>query len=110
MSRTLKQLVDALPFPCQWLPADAEDAPVVGVIDDNRKVRPGYVFVAYPGVAVDGHKFVFDAVQRGAVAVVVERPQPGLSVPQVIVPNGRQALAYLCAAWYEFPTRSLTLV
>jgi UDP-N-acetylmuramoyl-L-alanyl-D-glutamate--2,6-diaminopimelate ligase len=110
MSSTLKQLVNALPFNCQWLPADVEDVPVSGVIDDNRKVQAGYIFVAYPGVAVDGHKFIPDAIRRGAVAAVVEHPQAGLNVPQIIVPNGRQALAYLCAAWYGFPTRSLTLV
>ena len=110
MSRTLKQLADALPYSYQWLPAGAEDVPVSGVIDDNRKVQPGYVFVAYPGVAVDGHKFIPDAIRRGAVVVVCEKAQEGLSVPQVIVPNGRQALAYLCAAWYGFPSRSLTLV
>jgi UDP-N-acetylmuramoyl-L-alanyl-D-glutamate--2,6-diaminopimelate ligase len=110
MSRTLKQLVNALPFPCQWLPADVEDMPVAGVIDDNRKIQPGYVFVAYPGVVQDGHTYISDAIRRGAVAVVCEHPQPGLNVPQVIVPNGRQALAYLCAAWHGFPTRSLTLV
>jgi UDP-N-acetylmuramyl pentapeptide synthase len=47
---------------------------VTDVAYDSRKVEPGALFVAIPGQRYDGHDFVTDAVARGAVAVVVERP------------------------------------
>jgi UDP-N-acetylmuramyl-tripeptide synthetase len=83
---------------------------------DSRRVRPGDLFVALPGTAaeghpfVDGHDFLADAIARGAVALVVERPEPGLHVPQVIVSAGRPALA-VAAAWHAgFPSQRLGIV
>ncbi len=43
-----------------------------GVADDSRKVRPGDVFIAYPGAATDGRCYIGDAIARGAVAVLWE--------------------------------------
>ena len=61
----------------------ARDAPAVEVTAlayDNRAVTPGTVFFCVPGFTRDGHEFAPDAVARGAVALVVERPL-GLGVP-----------------------------
>jgi UDP-N-acetylmuramoyl-L-alanyl-D-glutamate--2,6-diaminopimelate ligase len=77
---------------------------------DSRQVEPGSLFAAYQGVALDGHDFVPQALARGAAAIVAERTLPGLSVPVVTVPNGREALAHLAAAWHGFPARQLTVV
>ncbi|MCL4505587.1 MAG: UDP-N-acetylmuramoyl-L-alanyl-D-glutamate--2,6-diaminopimelate ligase [Chloroflexi bacterium] len=110
MSKTLQQLIAALPGVNQVIPTASDEVEVTAVADDNRRVLPGHLFVAYPGVAVDGRRFIPDAVKRGAVAVVCEQPQVGLSVPQVIVPNGRQAFAFLCAAWHDFPSRSMVMI
>ena len=41
-----------------------------GVADDSRKIRPGDVFIAYPGAANDGRRHIADAIARGAVAVL----------------------------------------
>jgi len=110
MSKTLKQLIAYFPpTGAEVIPYDS-DVAVAGITDDNRRVHPGFVFVAYPGVAVDGHKFIPDAVRRGAVAVVCERRQAELNVPQVIVPDGRIAFALLCAAWRDFPSRDLVMI
>jgi len=79
---------------------------------DSRQVVPGSLFVAYRGLAVDGHDYAAQAVARGAVAVVAERPLGDLEgrLPLVIVPNGREALAFLAAAWHGFPARRLTVI
>jgi UDP-N-acetylmuramoyl-L-alanyl-D-glutamate--2,6-diaminopimelate ligase len=77
---------------------------------DSRQVRPGSLFVAYRGVAVDGHDYIPGAVSNGAAAVVAEHTFRGLQVPLVVVPSGREALAYLAAAWQGFPARQLTVV
>ena len=77
---------------------------------DSRQVKDGSLFVAYRGVAVDGHDFVAQARENGAVAIVAERKLGGLDVPLITVPDGREALAYLSAAWYGYPARRLTVV
>ncbi len=77
---------------------------------DSRQVTPGSLFVAYRGVALDGHDFIPLAQGLGAVAAVVERAVEGLDVPFVLVPSGREALAHLSAAWHGFPARQLTVV
>src|SRR5439155_9073424 len=70
-------------------PAPAE---VRGLAYDARAVEPGFLFFCVPGATADGHDFAADAVQRGAAALVVERPLE-LDVPQVVVESGRAAMA-----------------
>ena len=78
---------------------------------DSRQVAPGDLFIAVPGVAVDGHRYVPQAIQAGAVAFVVERMLPELEGrPTAVVPNAREALAYLHAALNGFPGRSLKVI
>jgi UDP-N-acetylmuramoyl-L-alanyl-D-glutamate--2,6-diaminopimelate ligase len=77
---------------------------------DSQRVRPGDLFVALGGRRHDGHAFAVEAAASGAVAVLAERPVPGLAVPQLIVGPGRPALA-LAAAWANgFPSRHLGIV
>ncbi len=86
------------------------DIPVTGVVADNRKVMPGALFVAHKGLTNDAHRFIPDAIARGAAAIVCETPQPELAVPVVYVAHARSAFAQLCAAWYGHPSRSLTVI
>lgn len=83
---------------------------VSGIAHDSRAVQAGDLFVALAGANVDGHRFIPDAVARGAAAVVGTRPLGGMSVPYVRVPDGRQALARLASAFYEHPARHLTVI
>ena len=107
MTVLLTELVAALP---RAKVRGRTDLRVEGISNDSRRVAPGSLFVAYRGVSADGHDYVPQAVSRGAVAVVAERKLKGLGVPLVIVPDGREALAYLSAAWHGFPARQLTVV
>jgi UDP-N-acetylmuramoyl-L-alanyl-D-glutamate--2,6-diaminopimelate ligase len=107
MAVSLTDLVTALPYA---LVQGKADILVESIACDSRQVEPGSLFVAYRGVSVDGHNYVPQALDSGSVAVVAERKLEGLRVPLVIVPNGRQALAHLSAAWYGFPSRQLTVV
>jgi UDP-N-acetylmuramoyl-L-alanyl-D-glutamate--2,6-diaminopimelate ligase len=83
---------------------------IAAITADSRCVTPGALFVAYRGVAVDGHEYAGDAVARGAVAVAGEKPLEGLDVPFVQVTDGREALAWLNAAWYGHPSRVMRVV
>ncbi|QRN99890.1 UDP-N-acetylmuramoyl-L-alanyl-D-glutamate--2,6-diaminopimelate ligase [Archangium violaceum] len=82
---------------------------VTGVSQDSRKVKPGDLFVAVPGSKEDGAQFVGEAVSRGAVAVVSEKPVSS-QVPFFKVSNARKALALIAANFYGRPADQLTLL
>jgi UDP-N-acetylmuramoyl-L-alanyl-D-glutamate--2,6-diaminopimelate ligase len=85
------------------------DAEVRSIAYDSRRVEPGALFVAIPGFHRDGHEFVPDAVARGAVAVVAERPVR-VPVPLAVVADSRLALSALAAEFFDHPTRRLPIV
>ncbi len=104
----LSQLIAALPSLEARPDADPE---VTLITDDSRRVEPGALFVAYPGVSVDGHRFIADAIARGAAAIVGEQsPIPNLQLPYLHVRSGREAFAWLHAAWNGFPARKLIMI
>jgi UDP-N-acetylmuramoyl-L-alanyl-D-glutamate--2,6-diaminopimelate ligase len=82
---------------------------VTGIAYHSREVRAGDLFAALRGRAEDGHRYAAEAVRRGAAAVLVDHPMPEISVPQVVVPDTRRALAVLAAAFYGHPSRHLWL-
>ncbi len=84
--------------------------PVTAVDFDSREVSAGSLFVAVPGLEIDGHDYAEAAVAKGAVAVIAERALPRLGVPQLLVGSSRSALA-LAAAWLNgFPSHDLGVV
>jgi UDP-N-acetylmuramoyl-L-alanyl-D-glutamate--2,6-diaminopimelate ligase len=107
MTLSLAELVAALP---QARLRGRAETPIEAITHDSRRVTEGSLFVAYRGVAVDGHAFIPAALEQGAAAVVAEREVEGLAVPLVQVPDGREALAYLSAAWQGYPARELVVV
>lgn len=76
----------------------------------SQDVQPGDLFVAVPGTVQDGHQFVAEAVARGCVAVLAERPLPEAGVPVYCVPNVREAYGRLCQALAGNPSRHLKVV
>jgi UDP-N-acetylmuramoyl-L-alanyl-D-glutamate--2,6-diaminopimelate ligase len=83
---------------------------IASLVADSRRVAPGACFVALPGFHVDGHAYVADAVAAGAALVVVERPVPGVTVPQLVVTSARRALAEAAAWWAGDPSLRLGIV
>ncbi|MBL8057950.1 MAG: UDP-N-acetylmuramoyl-L-alanyl-D-glutamate--2,6-diaminopimelate ligase, partial [Anaerolineales bacterium] len=89
----------------------AGDPAITLITADSRRVIPGALFVAARGETVDGHRFIPDALARGAAAVVVEDPAAAGGAPVLIgVPEAREALAWLAAAWHGFPARRLVMI
>lgn len=86
------------------------DVEITGIVSDSRRVDTGALFVAYQGVGADGHRFVGDAIARGAAAVIGEEPLAGLSVPFGQVTDGREALAWLNTTWHGHPSRAMSVV
>jgi UDP-N-acetylmuramoyl-L-alanyl-D-glutamate--2,6-diaminopimelate ligase len=87
-----------------------EDPDITGVEQDSRRIKPGMVFVACTGGKVDGHRFIPQALAAGAAAVVGERRECPAGIPFVRVPDSRQALGLISAAWFSFPSRRLVLI
>ena len=73
---------------------------------DSASTTPGALFFCVPGSRADGHDFAVAAVERGAVALVVERPLE-LAVPQLVVDDARAAMAVAADAFFGEPTRTL---
>ncbi len=87
----------------------APEVEISGLALSSRSVSPGALFFCVPGFTADGHDFAPDAVQRGAVALVCERPL-GLGVPEVVVEDVRAAMAPVAARFYGDPTAELRVV
>ncbi len=104
----LKALVQQLPAARVEGPLERE---IVGVAYDSRRVTPGMLFVAVPGLGVDGHEFIASAVERGAAAIVCERN--GLvsqRATTIRVADARDALARVAAAFYEHPSARIKVI
>ena len=107
--KQLSEIVDALKREYLVTEAPSHSVSLTGITDDTRNLQPGMLYVAVRGTRADGHKYVPDAVARGAAAVVVESAQ-GLPIPQVVVTDGRRAASAAARAWYDRPADQLTLV
>lgn len=92
------------------LPSTVDDRPVSGVTADTREMRRGYVFVAVPGTEEDGHRFIAEAIEADAAAIITQRDVGPRDVPVIRVDDARRALARLAAAWYDHPGDRLHLV
>ncbi|WP_411817607.1 UDP-N-acetylmuramoyl-L-alanyl-D-glutamate--2,6-diaminopimelate ligase [Hyphococcus sp. DH-69] len=80
--------------------AFSSDPNIIGITADSREVSPGYLFAALPGVAADGAKFIPQAIENGAVAILA---MPGVeaSVPVIHDDNPRRRLAQLASRFFS---------
>jgi len=86
--------------------------PLVTALEyDSRKVKPGTLFFALPGLHTDGHTFINDAVNKGAVAVVHEADiaEKKSGVAYLKVQSSRFAMSPVAAAFYGFPSHQLVV-
>ena len=87
----------------------APDVEISGLAYSTAQAGPGSLFFCVPGFRTDGHDFAPDAIERGAVALVVERPLD-LGVPEVIVEDARAAMGPAAVRFYGDPTANLDVV
>lgn len=92
---TLAQLAHALP----QVRLQGEGATVfASVSTDSRTLAAGALFVALRGARFDGHDYAAQAQERGAVALLVDRPLDS-TLPQLVVPDTLRALGLGAAHW-----------
>lgn len=90
----------------------SDDKQIASLTSDSRKVEAGTLFVAVPGVNVDGHKFIPMAEEKGATAIVCQtlpaecRPD----VTYIVVTSSATALGLLSSQWFDNPSRKLKLI
>ncbi len=105
--RTIKDVVKIV----NGKPSGDENLTVTDITYDSRQIENGWLFVAIKGFAVDGHKFIPQAVQNGAVGVISENEKPeDFNQAWIQAADAREALAKASALVQDFPSRELSLV
>ena len=84
------------------------------IIYDSRKIAPETMFVCTVGAVTDGHKYIPDAVEKGASVIVLEKEEEAAQIPENItvlkVESARLALALMSAALFDHPARKLVTI
>lgn len=104
----ISQLVEKLNY---TLLAGELDTEITTLVYDSRKVEPGSIFVCISGTVRDAHDYIPEVLEKGAVALVVEKDVelvPGITY--IKVENSREALAYLSAAYFGYPAENLKTI
>lgn len=90
------------------------DVPVRDIVYDSRKIAKETMFVCIVGAVTDGHRYIGEAVEKGASVIVVERAEEARRIPETItvlqVENARIALALMSAALFDHPARKLITI
>ena len=94
-----------------------EDTIISGISLDSRMVKPGDLFVAYPGEISDGRDFIESAIASGAVAVLKEgslhsegkKTHGGTDYFSFSIPQLQQKISHIAARFYEHPSRRLNI-
>jgi UDP-N-acetylmuramoyl-L-alanyl-D-glutamate--2,6-diaminopimelate ligase len=109
MPLTWTTMLDELRRADLLISADQTGPNPTGIGVDSRAIREGMIYLALRGSQADGHRFIGDAIRRGASAVIVESPQRS-GAPEIVVCDGHRAALVIGSAWFEHPARRLTLI
>lgn len=108
----LKQLIEAIGIDHEHL--KLKDFEVSGISCDSKDVKDNFIFVAIKGVNDDGHRFISEAVENGAKAIIVGgsgvRAQGSSNASFVIAHDTRKALAKLAARFYGNPSAKIKVI
>ena len=87
-------------------------SPICFLEYDSRNIKPGTLYFALPGLHTNGHKYIPEAVKKGAATVVFEEELPEYdgNVLYIRVRDSRFAMSPLSAAFYDFPSRRMGII
>lgn len=83
------------------------------VVYDSRKITEGCLFICIKGANFDGHDYAVEAVEKGAGVLVVSREMPevaGRAVTVIRVEDTRYAMAFISAAYFDYPAEKLRII
>jgi UDP-N-acetylmuramoyl-L-alanyl-D-glutamate--2,6-diaminopimelate ligase len=89
--------------------AVARDVQITSVSYDTRTLQPGALFVALTGYKTDGHRYIAQAIEKGAAAVLCQQAPEGEG-PWLVCPDTRAALAAVSANWFGRPADQMKLL
>jgi UDP-N-acetylmuramoyl-L-alanyl-D-glutamate--2,6-diaminopimelate ligase len=98
-----------------WIKTSVPDLEIKGLHNDSRKLKPGFLFLAYPGHFSDGRLYIERAMQAGAVAMVYEPENVpnDWNIPEKLIAfpmSGlAQKMASLAAQFYEYPGKKIPI-
>lgn len=105
---TLKEMLIGVPA---FEVFDGDETDIFGIVYSSKAVKPGYLFAALRGEKSDGMAFLSEALEKGAAAVLSERPRPqGFSKAWVQASEPREALALMAANFYGHPSQQMKVV
>ena len=86
--------------------------PIKDIEFDSRKIKKENLFIAQKGVVLDGHDFIFNAIEQGAVAIVCEKlpKKCTTGIVYVIVASASESLGHIAANFYDNPSKNLKLI
>ena len=104
----LRQLVKEVPYLLET--RGDMSVEIAALCSNSREKTENGIFFCFAGAHFDAHQYAPQAVQNGCVALVVERFLDDVNVPQVLVSNGRAAMARICEAFFDHPERKMRFV
>ena len=111
MTKTLAEILSDLPTnTIIAAQGDLDVAVKAPIVESVGTLEEGGVFLARQGAQFDGHDFTEEAIRRGAVAIIGEKPLQGMSTPYVQLDAVQQNIGLLSAAYHNWPARKLTLI
>ena len=107
MKRYLHKLMAGLVSGLEAIP----QIPIFGLTSDSNAIEQGFIFIAIPGSHSDGHDYIDQAIENGAVAIVTDsRDLPELPVPRIRVNDPRRAESIIAAEFFGHPSKELTVI
>lgn len=83
---------------------------ITGVSDSSLSVKEGHIFVAINGFAVDGHQYIYHAIENGAQLIIGEQDISDLPVPYIKVESSRKTIGQLSAALFNYPSQNKLVI
>ena len=108
MLKSLQEIADLIDSVC--LNSDKSIPNIIGITDDSREDCSGKVFVALKGTEADGHCYIEQAFENGAIAAIVENEAALAGKPGVVVNSSRNALSKLASLVAAEPSKDLKIV
>lgn len=109
MSKNLKSLLTSI---SPLLVVGDSEKIITNIQSDSRKIEKDNLFIAVPGVTVDGHQYITDVISKGASTIVCQVLPKKIeeNVCYIVVQNSASALGHIASAWFDHPSKHLTLV
>ena len=112
MVKTLSDLLKSIREQIIAQSGDINTEILAPVVEDNRQIQSGGVFVARQGRSSDGHRYISQAIKDGAAAIIGEKSSADagdFAVPYIQVKDARHVTGQVAAAYYDYPSRDLTI-